>query len=158
MKTDPFLLYLVRHGEAEGQSSRSDSPLSAYGTVQMERASKLIRMHSYNIVGIASSPLARAVMSARILASEFNAPLTIEQSLEPEGDTTGFLTDFLSGNEGDRILVGHLPSLRRIASDICGCDAPVNLNIHCGGVVCLSVRREHETFKGVLQWSSDGEL
>ncbi|MBX8639842.1 MAG: histidine phosphatase family protein [Candidatus Thermoplasmatota archaeon] len=153
IKLDEFSLYLVRHGEPDAGVSGPDPPLSEHGRAQIENASKLIRMHSERIAAIASSPLSRAVMSARILASAFNIGFDVEERLEPEGDAGSFLPLFLSLNNGDKILVGHIPSLRSIISYLSGAAAPSRISIPGGGVVCLRIHREDAVFIGEIEWA-----
>jgi broad specificity phosphatase PhoE len=71
------LVYLVRHGETEGESSiryhgRSDVPLSDLGREQVRRLTPLLR--DVDFTALVSSPLVRAWESGSILQAELVRP------------------------------------------------------------------------------------
>ncbi|MEM0949406.1 MAG: histidine phosphatase family protein [Pseudomonadota bacterium] len=77
-------VYLVRHGETEFNregryQGRSDSPLTALGVAQAERAGRTLAQ----TIGAASakirtSPLGRAVQTAEIIARNLAGPVSIQ--------------------------------------------------------------------------------
>jgi probable phosphoglycerate mutase len=82
-------LYLVRHGETEGQSSiryhgRTDVPLSEPGREQMRRAARAIeaRRDARPFSRVFSSPLVRASEGARIITGNTSPLVTIEEFAE----------------------------------------------------------------------------
>ncbi|MGH7906737.1 MAG: histidine phosphatase family protein [Candidatus Binataceae bacterium] len=82
-------LILVRHGETEGNSSiryygRTDIGLSDLGRAQMRavRTELQKRFATLNSACVFSSPLIRALQSARIIAGEHQAITTIEEFRE----------------------------------------------------------------------------
>lgn len=89
MKTRDSILILVRHGETEGNSSiryygRTDIGLSQAGREQMRaaRAELRKRIGEIDSARLFSSPLGRAVESARLVASEDSTPLILEEFRE----------------------------------------------------------------------------
>jgi len=82
-------LYLVRHGETEGESSiryhgRTDVPLSEPGREQMRRAARAIetRRDARPFSRVFSSPLVRASEGARIITGNTSPLVTIEEFAE----------------------------------------------------------------------------
>ena len=81
----PLTLYLIRHGETEGQSSiryhgRTDVPLSELGRAHMRAARDAIA--TANFARVFSSPLVRATEGARIIAGESIDQCIIEEFAE----------------------------------------------------------------------------
>ena len=78
-------LYLVRHGQTEFNvarlvQGRCDSPLTELGVVQAHAAGAWLREHGVAADAMVSSPLGRAMATARILADE----LGFVGEVEPE--------------------------------------------------------------------------
>ena len=78
-------LYLVRHGQTEFNvarlvQGRCDSPLTELGVTQAHAAGEWLREHGVVPEAIVSSPLGRAMATARILADE----LGFVSEVEPE--------------------------------------------------------------------------
>lgn len=86
-------IFLIRHGETEGNASRivqrPGIPLSPRGLAQAERLAR--RLASEGIARIVSSNLARAVTTAEALRSVTGAPLSFEPLLQERnfGDIRG---------------------------------------------------------------------
>ena len=82
-------LFLVRHGETEGESSiryhgATDVPLSELGREQMRRVARAVaaRRSDVNFGKVFSSPLVRASEGARIIAGTMASIVTIEEFAE----------------------------------------------------------------------------
>jgi broad specificity phosphatase PhoE len=82
-------LILVRHGETVGNSSiryygRTDLELSELGRAQMEAAARWLetRFGANNFAPVFSSPLHRAIESARLIAGLATAPREIAEFVE----------------------------------------------------------------------------
>jgi probable phosphoglycerate mutase len=80
-------LFLVRHGETDWNAQRriqgsTDIPLNAMGRSQARTTGKLLARRSWD--GIFSSPLSRALETAKIIADELRmpAPSVIEEIVE----------------------------------------------------------------------------
>lgn len=111
-------LWLVRHGETEGQSSiryhgSNDVPLSDVGRAQIRALAPLLRDVSFS--RLVHSPLSRAVESAQLLALAIghHEPLEVDERLREisfgtaEGMTREEIAarwpDFWSGYEAGRV-------------------------------------------------------
>jgi broad specificity phosphatase PhoE len=75
----------MRHGETEWNRQmrimgQSDVPLSAAGRAQCERTAALLA--DFELEAVVSSPLARALESARIISKSLNLPMTTDVDLE----------------------------------------------------------------------------
>ena len=78
------MIYIIRHGQTENNKAkllqgRSDIPLNKDGIRQAEAAAKWFCDQQIRIDSVYSSPLIRAVETAKIIAPE--APLFIEERL-----------------------------------------------------------------------------
>lgn len=134
-----MLIYLMRHGETEGQGP--DPHLSIRGRGQAKIAAGIICMEA-RPGAVFSSPMRRAVETAEILADAAGAQLKVSDLLEPESDGEAFISS-LSGADGRTHIaaVTHLPVLRRIVSGLTGIHAS-SLTVGPGGVACVEVTQE----------------
>lgn len=78
-------IYIIRHGQTELNrkrimQGRSDHPLNAEGVAQAEAAGEELRSLGIHFDCIWSSPLQRAVQTARIIAGD-DTPLTTDEKL-----------------------------------------------------------------------------
>jgi probable phosphoglycerate mutase len=79
-------LILVRHGETEltnqrRYSGRGDVPLSPKGLAQAEAAAARIASMGQAVTAVVSSPLARSVRTAEVIAGPVGVPVSVEQDL-----------------------------------------------------------------------------
>ncbi len=79
-----MLLYLLRHGQSEGNrlgifQGRLDYPLSAEGVRQAKRAAEFLR--DLKIEAIYTSPQKRALQTTEIVSEVLKVPLKVEESL-----------------------------------------------------------------------------
>lgn len=100
--------WFLRHGEtdwnAEGRSQgRTDIPLNAVGRAQAERAARTVR--GLGIATIVSSPLGRALDTAKAVAAALKLPVETDDDLmevafgEQEGLPMGdWYDDWIAGN------------------------------------------------------------
>lgn len=116
-------LYLLRHAEAVSEADDL-SDESRFLTVRGRDTARRLgaTLASLGIVptAIVSSPLVRAVQTAEIVrhAAGFDATLAIHEGLAP-GRSVGRFVGELAALEG-ALLVGHEPSLSRLAASITG--------------------------------------
>lgn len=78
------MLYVIRHGQtqlnnAHALQGRSDLPLNETGVVQARAAGEWLRRSGITFVHVFSSPLQRAVQTARLIAPD--AQITIDERL-----------------------------------------------------------------------------
>lgn len=79
-------LLLVRHGETEltsqrRYSGRGDVPLSPPGLAQAEAAAARIAAMGLAVTAVVTSPLARCVRTAEVIAGPVGVPVTVEPDL-----------------------------------------------------------------------------
>src|SRR5436305_7547651 len=87
--SSPARLILVRHGETVGNSSiryygRTDVALSDLGRAQMRAAARWLRttLANFNLAPVFTSPLQRALESARLIAGPDTIPIEIAEFAE----------------------------------------------------------------------------
>jgi len=133
-------LYLVRHGQAKPKEQDPERPLTEAGAEWARRVFAFIgRADVISVGAIQHSTKLRARQTAEIFAAaaNLNAPLTQVPNLEPLDDVTE-LAESLSRATMDLMLVGHLPHLNRLASQLVVGDARLEAFAfpECG-VLCL---------------------
>lgn len=118
-------MYLVRHAEAvEGTESLPDEMryLSKSGRKQIRKQGKNLKNHKVRPGLILTSPLARAVQSAELLAAELGVmQIVVHPSLLPDAEPEAvveMLTEI--GPVKALMLVGHDPHLSSVAAQLSG--------------------------------------
>jgi phosphohistidine phosphatase len=116
-------IYLIRHGDAERTSpglSDFERKLTKEGKIQLkasaERWKNLVTGFDY----IVTSPLTRAVQTAKIITDvfEYNNEIIKDQRLGGGGNTEG-LIEIADSLDGDDIaFVGHQPDFSQYLSDL----------------------------------------
>ena len=158
---------LIRHAIAEDRDkarseglSDADRSLTARGHARMELASNGLRRVVDALAVVATSPLIRAVQTARIVATAFgHAPVVEVASLSPDGGILE-LSDWVASQLGDPIaLVGHEPNLGLWASWALA-DSPRSfVRFKKGGICCLRFDGAPKGGSATLQWSlTPGQL
>ncbi|MGB0670151.1 MAG: phosphohistidine phosphatase SixA [Rhodospirillales bacterium] len=133
-------LYLVQHGEAMPESENPARPLTERGRQQVSRMSVVLARAGIKVPRVIHSGKPRSRDSAAILAGALaNGPIVEEASvgLAPNDDPNGTLS-FLAGETVDVMLVGHLPSIGRLAGLLLSGQAnAMPLAFQPGAVACL---------------------
>ena len=129
------LIYLVRHGIAEGRPAGGrdeDRALTQAGTANMQVAAAGLTWLAVKPDAIWSSPLLRARQTAEILRDAL-APgleIAIEARLRPEADVDAMLEGLQATAASQALmLVGHEPNISALASalltgDVSGARVP----------------------------------
>ena len=109
--------YLVRHGDAVGQTVDPKRPLSVKGRGDVQRTAQLALRGKIRISAIYHSGILRAFETARILADVLALPrgLHLHAGLLPEDDPAIVKAE-LDLMEEPVAVVGHLPHLNRLAA------------------------------------------
>lgn len=132
-------LYLVRHGEPKPESEDPERSLSDKGRQEIERLAAFIK-DRFHIQFIQHSGKLRAKQTAEILAQALEPAEGLKQSdgLKPLDDPS-IWANRLSTLDEDVMLVGHLPHLSRLVSDLITRDAEKRIvDFTTGGLVYLS--------------------
>ena len=115
-------LALLRHGLATGQGP--DASLTPQGTQQLRKLAAVLRAEGWRPDTILVSPYARAVESARTLATGIGfatSPIVLHE-LMPEREPIEALQaiDHEAGGAATILAVTHLPLVGRIARELTG--------------------------------------
>ena len=92
------MIYIVRHGQTEANSShsmqgRSDFPLNGKGAEQAEAVAGWMRAQGISFDAVYSSPLIRAVQTAEIVAGEGPGNMPEKGSAETAGKSPAIVRD-----------------------------------------------------------------
>ncbi len=151
-------IYLLRHGEAVPRGTpgypNDDRPLTEDGTVKMTESARGIAKVVDRIDVIVSSPLIRAVDTAKIAAEAlgFNKKILTTEYLIP-GYPQRNLFDFLKelNKEKSIMLVGHEPHLGYLASFMLGTTGHI-IEFKKGGICRVDIKEFPPDGKGKLIW------
>jgi phosphohistidine phosphatase len=110
-------IYLVRHGEAESETTSPERPLTRLGREEVERIARIAASKSVQVSAIFHSGILRAKQTAEIMAEHLQPTLRVQQlsGLLPQDDPDIAKAE-LEDAEHPIMLVGHLPHLNRLAA------------------------------------------
>lgn len=119
-----MLLFIMRHGpsEADAPSGRDfDRSLSAAGRVQTAAVARELSRRGERPTRIISSPLVRAVETAKLVQSAFGETrLDVRDELAPGADAHGLVLELLEGPDESVVLVSHAPDVSLLAERLLG--------------------------------------
>ena len=116
-------IYLIRHGDAEKVSIGKkdfDRELTSSGRIKLKSAVLNWKNLIKGLDHIVTSPLARAVQTANVIAELYGAEdkIVIDKKLSP-GSRTENLVEIANSLSGEELaFVGHQPDLSEILSDL----------------------------------------
>lgn len=136
-------IYLMQHGLAVSESENPERPLSAAGQDQIQTSAGAIRKMGLRFDVIIASTKKRSKQTAEIVAGCLGYPL--EQIVESESvnplalpeDAVETIARFKDKNT--ILVVGHLPSLGKIASSLLFEADRVGIHFENGGLCCIEV-------------------
>ena len=144
-------IYLIQHGEAKSKEEDPERPLSDLGSANIKKTAAFFKKLDKKIDAIWHSGLKRAEQTAEILADSLglDSPLKKYKGLTPNDDISIIKKDIESANLQAIALVGHLPHLSRLASDLLTDDEdqPI-IQFKNAGIVSLS--QENEDW--IIRW------
>lgn len=133
-------LYLVQHAEAKSKTEDPERPLSEKGLMDIRKiAVHFGQRFLIEVAKIFHSGKLRAKETAEILAEylQSSEKVIVDEALEPLADPKVWRTRLARIKE-DIMLVGHLPLLSRLASDLlCPNGKNEVVSFKMGGIVCL---------------------
>lgn len=132
-------LYLVRHGKAVAMDASMSRPLSDEGKQEITRVARHLETIKLRVPRILHSSLLRAEQTAKILADVVNeGRCELFEGLMPDDSTRAMMKTINQWTE-DVMLVGHLPFMGILASQLAaGDDAVTVVDFEPGTIVCLS--------------------
>lgn len=144
-------LYLVQHGEAKKEEEDPARGLTTKGSNDVSRVAATLRKMNVSVVHILHSGRTRAVQTAEL----FGTLLRPEQGVsETDGlapmDDPGLWVKRINEMDKDTMLVGHLPSLARLAGLLlCGGQEKDCIDFQMGGVVCC---KRFDNGRWAVEW------
>ena len=134
-------LYLVRHGIPKSDMEDPERPLSDQGRKEIEQLAEYARAHlRIHVTSIQHSGKLRALQTAEILRDAIHPP---PQLIETDGlkplDDVSIWAGRLSTIDEDVMLVGHMPFMSRLVSDLLLRDAEKKvIEFTTGGIVRMT--------------------
>lgn len=149
-------LYLVRHGDYTMEITKEMTALdvlSEQGTKDITNLMNFLKPKNLEVASIFHSGKNRAQQTAELLAQGFvcdQAP-QVYRGLQP-GDDVAVIADDVSQWEEDVLVVGHLPFMGRLVSQLTtGQENHEVVNFQTGVMVCLNqIDRRRWTIEWVL--------
>ncbi len=128
-------VYLVQHAKPKPEEEDPQKPLSEQGEVEAQKVAEFAKNIKVN--KIQHSGKLRAQQTAEILGKLLGVDVVKADSLEPMADTQ-IWANRLEEQSEDVMLVGHLPHLAKLASQLLtqNQEKPV-ISFKQGGIVCL---------------------
>ena len=148
-------LYFLRHATASDfASTDAERELTNEGTEEAHIAGAALAALGAKPAHVFSSPLVRALETAKIAAKElrFTGQIVVLDELKP-GKTTSSLLRELKSHEaaGDLLLTGHMPSLAENVAVLTGAEHTESLALGKGGIACVELE-ELRPGGGQLRW------
>lgn len=154
-----YEIYIMRHGLAAGAGSGitddSKRPLTPEGKMKMQEIAQGLARLGWELDWIVTSPLVRAVETARIVSDSFASEISIEISdvLRPGGSADALISLLAKHPNRKRVLVvGHEPDLSALAARLIGCGRGANLAFKKGGCCLIACDGFPLKSPGQLVW------
>ena len=144
-------LFLIRHGEAESFAPDFDRILTKHGIKSLKNSFHFLEYDLRNIEVIISSPLKRAVQTAKILKkfSSKNCKLIEDYGISP-GNPTEKLIEMANALEsGTAAFVGHMPDIAQHCSELTSASG-VRLMFQPGTIAVIDFNGEIRLGSGTL--------
>jgi phosphohistidine phosphatase len=141
-------LYLMQHGEAKAETEDPTRPLTDAGRSAVERVAARAQATGMTIDRCIHSGKLRAEQTAQVLASSVGGYVEAREGLAPN-DPVARVARWLPelGTDPSIALIGHLPSLDRLASLLLADDENAQvIRFQMGGLVKLVPKRERAGF------------
>jgi len=148
----PKIAYFVRHGEAVSKDEDPKRPLTKSGRLAVERLAAWAAAADIRPDEILHSGKLRAEQTAEILADDLLPArgITVRRGLAPDDDVRPF-ADSLAAAERTVMIVGHLPFLGRLVSQLVVGNANLPIvQFEAAGLVCLEIQDGHWTITCVV--------
>ena len=128
-------VYLVQHAKPKPEEEDPQKPLSEQGRADAQKVAEFAKNIKVN--KMQHSGKLRAQQTAEILGKSLGVDVVKADSLEPMADTQ-IWANRLEEQSEDVMLVGHLPHLAKLASQLLtqNQEKPV-ISFKQGGIVCL---------------------
>ena len=145
-------IYCVRHGEAENADVDPERPLTEQGREGIEKIARYMGENNIHIDALMHSPKLRAIQTGEIFAKYLSAEQVNEcVTLLDEMNDVQPLVEMIPSWDGDTLLVGHLPFMYKLVSELLVGDAnyyPL-VNYSPGTVICLEY---YNNERWIINW------
>ena len=108
-------LYVVRHGEAKPKNEDPERGLTEVGHANVSRMANWVAASGIRVDEIRHSGKLRAQQTAEIFAGPLGAHAHATPGLAPKDDVAS-IAGIIASEDGEIMLVGHLPFLARLAA------------------------------------------
>jgi len=153
-----MMLYIMRHGLAEEPTPKGDDGarrLTPQGADKIRKAAVGMRAAGFAFELILSSPITRAMETARIVADVFSGlKLRSVPELTTGASPAAALESLTKLTLPQRVIaVGHEPTLSRLASlMLTGSSESIDIRLKQGGVIALEFGDGIERGGAKLRW------
>ena len=149
-------IYLIRHGDAEKAAIGKkdfDRDLTQSGRLKIKVAASGWKNFIASFDYIVSSPLIRALNTAKIIAEEYNfkKEIVIDKKLAPGSKTENLIEIANSLNYEDVAFVGHQPDMSEHLSNLISGNW-ANIDFKKGAIAKVSFNNKAHPSKGVLEF------
>jgi phosphohistidine phosphatase len=158
-------LFLVRHGDAAGIGGEvkhdADRPLTDAGFEVAAGAGRVIGLSGEKINLILTSPLNRAVQTARRIAEVLPGHPAVRETgnLSPGFRPSTFIAEVLAVAEaGSVVAVGHQPDIGMLLSYLIADAAPLGIAVPPGAVMSIGLKISGGETDAVLDWFLSPQL
>jgi phosphohistidine phosphatase len=152
-------LFLVRHGEAAnigGEIKRdADRPLTEAGIDASTGIARVIGLSGEKVHVILTSPLTRAVQTARRIAELLPGHPVVRETgnLSPGFRPPTFIAEVNAvEDEGAVVAVGHQPDIGILLSYLVADAAPLGCAIPAGAVMSIGLKSSGGESDAMLEW------
>jgi len=152
-------LYVVRHGIAVAQGTpgvaEDQRPLTEEGIKKMSEAARGLRALSVEPQLILSSPLPRALQTAKIVQKTIDSDIALKtlSCLSPGGNRSELYEELRREGKREAIMiVGHQPALGEISGEIAWGSVEKYIEFKKGGTCCLEIEDLSDPPRGTLLW------
>ena len=155
-----YELYIMRHGLAVtrgsvGFADDARRPLLPEGKEKMREIAEGLKRVGVELDWVVSSPLVRAVETAKIIAESLASTGTVDvcDAMRPGGSPEEVIA-FLAKRAGRTsvLVVGHEPDLSELAARLIGAASHANLAFKKGGCCLISFEEFPPRSPGQLEW------
>jgi phosphohistidine phosphatase len=129
-------LWFLRHGEAEPHDARPDPErrLTPRGAEQSRAAARALAALGLSFQVVLTSPLVRALDTARLACEELDGEPVVEERLADGFDVDDALALAEAAGEDKRVLfVGHNPDFEQVVGELTG----ATIDLKKGGVAAV---------------------
>ncbi len=148
-----MLIHLMQHGACLSKELDENQPLSPVGREMVEKTAKAASILGLRFELVVASPKVRSRQTAAIVAEHTGYPVSrIEMTEAIKAMASPQTTiDFIREYEGlnSVLIVGHLPSLAKVASTLLTGELSVAINIENAGLMQIALPSKGN---GTLNW------